>query len=139
MDFLGFFCGPESRRPSLDLGSVDLSDDSYHTYHLKGLPEVKFICYLRLDHPLPLLGSPKEGRGKEEPTIALFIWKVVKILCIKMLNMGVSLIVRRVYLSPEIQGSITSVRCQLSAILSQLRSCWQLIAPMCQLEPPTNA
>ena len=27
----------------LDLGSVDLSDDSYHTYHLRGLLEVKFI------------------------------------------------------------------------------------------------
>ena len=44
----------------LDLGSVDLSDDSSHIYDLKGLPDVKFICYLRLDHPLPLQGSPKE-------------------------------------------------------------------------------
>ena len=49
----------------LDLGSVDLSDDSYHTYHLKGLPEVKFICYLRLDHPLPLQGSPKEFKSEK--------------------------------------------------------------------------
>ena len=47
----------------LNLDSFDLSDDSYHTYHLKGLPEVKFICYLRLDHPLPLLGSPKDFKS----------------------------------------------------------------------------
>ena len=49
----------------LDLGSVDLSDDSYHTYHLKGLPEVKFICYLRLDHSLPLPGSPKDFKSEK--------------------------------------------------------------------------
>ena len=49
----------------LDLGSVDLSDDSYHTYNLKGLPEVKFICYLRLDHPLPLQGSPKDFKSEK--------------------------------------------------------------------------
>jgi len=49
----------------LDLGSVDLSDDSYHTYDLKGLPGVEFICYLRLDHPLPLQGSPKDFKSKK--------------------------------------------------------------------------
>jgi len=47
----------------LNLDSFDLSDASYRTYDLKGLPEVEFICYLKLDHPLPLQGSPKEFKS----------------------------------------------------------------------------
>ena len=49
----------------LDLDSFDLSADSCHTYDLKGLPEVEFTCYLRLDHPLPLQGSPKEFKSEK--------------------------------------------------------------------------
>ena len=44
----------------LDLGSVDLSEASVSKFELKGLPEVGFVCYLRVDHPLPTLGKPKD-------------------------------------------------------------------------------
>jgi len=43
----------------LDLGEVDLKEDATQVHQLKGLPEVKFVCYLRVDHPLPTLGKPK--------------------------------------------------------------------------------
>ena len=44
----------------LDLGSVDLTEASVSNFELKGLPEVEFVCYLRVDHPLPTLGKPKD-------------------------------------------------------------------------------
>ena len=44
----------------LDLGAVDLTEASLSKYELKGLPEVKFVCYLRVHHPLPTLGKPKD-------------------------------------------------------------------------------
>ena len=43
----------------LDLGEVDLTEASVNKFELKGLPEVEFVCYLRVDHPLPTLGKPK--------------------------------------------------------------------------------
>ena len=43
----------------LDLGAVDLKKENLRKFELKGLPEVKFVCYLRVDHPLPTLGKPK--------------------------------------------------------------------------------
>ena len=43
----------------LDIGAVDLKEDATQVLQLKGLPEVKFVCYLRVDHPLPTLGKPK--------------------------------------------------------------------------------
>ena len=43
----------------LDLGEVDLKEDGTQVNRLKGLPEVEFVCYLRVDHPLPALGKPK--------------------------------------------------------------------------------
>ena len=43
----------------LDLGEVDLKKDGTQVHRLKGLPEVEFVCYLRVDHPLPTLGKPK--------------------------------------------------------------------------------
>jgi hypothetical protein len=43
----------------LDLGAVDLKVDAAQVYQLKGLPDVEFVCYLRIDHPLPTIGSPK--------------------------------------------------------------------------------
>ena len=43
----------------LDLGSVDLSEARVSKFELKGLPEVEFVCYLRVDHPLPTLGKSK--------------------------------------------------------------------------------
>ena len=43
----------------LDLGAVDLKKDATQVHQLKGLPEVEFVCYLRVDHPLPALGKPK--------------------------------------------------------------------------------
>ena len=43
----------------LDLGEVDLKEDATQVHRLKGLPEVEFVCYLRVDHPLPALGKPK--------------------------------------------------------------------------------
>ena len=48
----------------LDLGAVDLKKDATQVHQLKGLPEVEFVCYLRVDHPLPTLGQPKNfGAG----------------------------------------------------------------------------
>ena len=48
----------------LDLGEVDLKKDATQVHQLKGLPEVEFVCYLRVDHPLPTLGKPKNfGAG----------------------------------------------------------------------------
>jgi hypothetical protein len=48
----------------LDLGAVDLKEDGTQVHQLKGLPEVEFVCYLRVDHPLPTLGKPKNfGAG----------------------------------------------------------------------------
>jgi len=48
----------------LDLGAVDLKKDATQVHQLKGLPEVEFVCYLRVDHPLPTLGKPKNfGSG----------------------------------------------------------------------------
>ena len=44
----------------LDLGAVDLTEASVSKFELKGLPEVEFVCYLRVDHPLPTLGKPKD-------------------------------------------------------------------------------
>lgn len=44
----------------LDLGEVDLKKDAMQGHRLKGLPEVEFVCYLRIDHPLPTLGKPKD-------------------------------------------------------------------------------
>ena len=44
----------------LDLGHVDLTEASVSKFELKGLPEVEFVCYLRVDHPLPTLGKPKD-------------------------------------------------------------------------------
>ena len=46
-------------RFALDLGAVDLKKDATQVHQLKGLPEVEFVCYLRVDHPLPTLGRPK--------------------------------------------------------------------------------
>jgi hypothetical protein len=43
----------------LDLGEVDLKEDGTQVNRLKGLPGVEFVCYLRVDHPLPALGKPK--------------------------------------------------------------------------------
>ena len=44
----------------LDLGVVDLTEASVSKFELKGLPKVEFVCYLRVDHPLPTLGKPKD-------------------------------------------------------------------------------
>ena len=44
----------------LDLGEVDL-DKAFHVEHdLIGLPEVEFVCYLRISHPLPTFGAPTD-------------------------------------------------------------------------------
>ena len=47
----------------LDLGEVDLKEASVQTHELKGLPAVKFVCYLRVDHPLPLSGKPNDFKA----------------------------------------------------------------------------
>ena len=47
----------------LDLGDVVLKEASVRKYELKGLPEVEFVCYLRLDHPLPLSGKPNDFKA----------------------------------------------------------------------------
>ncbi len=47
----------------LDLGGVDLKKDNLRKYDLKGLPEVEFVCYLRVDHPLPTIGRPKDFKA----------------------------------------------------------------------------
>ena len=44
----------------LNLGDVDLTEASVSKFELKGLPKVEFVCYLRLHHPLPTLGKPKD-------------------------------------------------------------------------------
>ena len=44
-------------RFALDLGQVNLKEAVDELHELKGLPEVKFVCYLRVDHPLPHLGG----------------------------------------------------------------------------------
>jgi len=44
----------------LDLGAVDLTEASVSKFELKGLPKVEFVCYLRIDHPLPTIGKPKD-------------------------------------------------------------------------------
>ena len=49
----------------MDLDSFDCGADSCHTYDFKGLPEVEFTCYLRLDHPLPLQGSHKKFKSEK--------------------------------------------------------------------------
>jgi hypothetical protein len=50
----------------LDLESIDLKEASVKQFELKGLPEVEFVCYLRVDHPLPTLGKPKNfGAGDQ--------------------------------------------------------------------------
>ena len=50
----------------LDLGEVDLQKDATQVHQLKGLPEVEFVCYLRVDHPLPTLGKPKNFVTRHE-------------------------------------------------------------------------
>lgn len=47
----------------LDLGEVDLKEASVQTHELNGLPAVKFVCYLRVDHPLPLSGKPNDFKA----------------------------------------------------------------------------
>jgi hypothetical protein len=47
----------------LDLGDVDFKEASVRKYELNGLPEVKFVCYLRVDHPLPLSGKPNDFKA----------------------------------------------------------------------------
>jgi hypothetical protein len=44
----------------LDLGAVNLTEASVSKFELKGLPKVEFVCYLRIDHPLPTFGKPKD-------------------------------------------------------------------------------
>jgi len=44
----------------LDLGAVNLTEASVSKFELKGLPKVEFVCYLRIDHPLPTIGKPKD-------------------------------------------------------------------------------
>ena len=44
----------------LDLGAVHLTEASVSKFELKGLPKVEFVCYLRVQHPLPTLGKPKD-------------------------------------------------------------------------------
>mgnify|MGYP001349063821 CR=1 FL=1 len=50
----------------LDLGAFDLKKDATQVHRLKGLPEVEFVCYLRVDHPLPTLGKPKNFVTRHE-------------------------------------------------------------------------
>ena len=44
----------------LDLGQLDLNEAGAELYELKGLPEVEFVCYLRVDHPLSLTGGAED-------------------------------------------------------------------------------
>ena len=48
------------QRFALDLGAVDLTEASARRYELEGLPEVGFVSYLRIAHPLPASGKPKK-------------------------------------------------------------------------------
>ena len=41
----------------LDLGQVNIKKDFNEVYELKGLPEVEFVCYLRVDQPLGISGK----------------------------------------------------------------------------------
>ena len=41
----------------LDLGQVNLKEEFTKIYELKGLPEVEFVCYLRVDQPLGISGK----------------------------------------------------------------------------------
>jgi hypothetical protein len=41
------------QRFALDLGAVDLEEASLQLFALEGLPEVRFVSYLRIEHPLP--------------------------------------------------------------------------------------
>ena len=41
----------------LDLGQVNLKEELNEIYELKGLPEVEFVCYLRVDQPLGVSGK----------------------------------------------------------------------------------
>ena len=43
----------------LDLGQVDLKEAFTELHELKGLPQVEFVCYLRVDHPLAVTGRAK--------------------------------------------------------------------------------
>jgi hypothetical protein len=47
----------------LDLGELDLKEASAQIHELKGLPEVNFVCYMRVDHPLPLPGKPNDFKA----------------------------------------------------------------------------
>jgi hypothetical protein len=49
----------------LDLGEADLKNNATQVHQLKGLPEVEFVCYLRVDHPLPTFGSPKNFEAED--------------------------------------------------------------------------
>ncbi|MCP4847912.1 MAG: hypothetical protein GY899_08205 [Verrucomicrobiaceae bacterium] len=43
----------------LDLGQVNLKEAVAELHELKGLPQVEFVCYLRVDHPLAVTGRAK--------------------------------------------------------------------------------
>ena len=47
----------------LALGAVDLKKENLREFELKGLPEVEFVCYLRVDHPLPAFGKPTDFKA----------------------------------------------------------------------------
>ena len=47
------------QRFALDLGAVDLEEASLQLFALEGLPEVRFVSYLRIEQPLPT--SEKHG------------------------------------------------------------------------------
>ena len=49
----------------LDLGAVNLTEASVSKFELKGLPKVEFVCYLRIDHPLPTIGKPKDFEAED--------------------------------------------------------------------------
>jgi hypothetical protein len=49
----------------LDLGEVDLKKNATQVHQLKGLPEVEFVCYLRVDHSLPTFGRPKNFEAED--------------------------------------------------------------------------
>lgn len=48
------------QRFALDLGAVDLEEANVQLFDLEGLPEVRFVSYLRIEHPLPTSGKPKD-------------------------------------------------------------------------------
>ena len=49
----------------LDLGEAELKKNATQVHQLKGLPEVEFVCYLRVDHPLPTFGRPKNFEAED--------------------------------------------------------------------------